>query len=96
MYRILGLESPWKNTIPDDHISLELDAVLALNHITSNTEEIEIKELRKQFFNHLKAWVPRFTKKIHDSSATHPAITFVARCLATWLAHQNELIEEEI
>jgi len=96
MYSALGLESPWKNSVPDDHISLELDAVLALKHIAGHDEEIAVQELDKQFFGHLEAWVPRFTQRILDASSGHPAITFVATCLSTWLDDQRKLMEEKI
>lgn len=96
MYSALGLESPWKNTIPDDHISLELDAALALKHIASHDEAIAVQELHQQFIKHLEAWVPRFIQRILDAPSGHPAITFVATCLSTWLDDQRLLMEEEI
>ncbi len=90
MYGALGLESPWKNTLPDDHISLELDAVLAINHLARQTEQVEIQELRKRFMTHMQSWVPLFAGKILQAPSSHPAINHVAKCLSQWLQEQGE------
>jgi TorA maturation chaperone TorD len=96
MYGALGLESPWKNSLPDDHISLELDAVLALKHAARQTEQEEIEELRKRFLQHMEAWVPMFAERILKAPSSHPAINYVAVCLFDWLKKQTNLQKEGI
>lgn len=96
MYASLGLESPWKNTIPDDHISLELDAALAMNHIAQRTDQAEIRELRERFMMHMDNWVPRFAELILEAPSAHPAISHVVKCLSDWLLEQRAPRKEGI
>lgn len=96
MYGTLGLESPWRNSLPDDHISLELDAALAMNHIAERTEQIEMQELRERFMKHMETWVPLFAERILQAPSSHPAINYVVKCLSSWLQEQTDLRKEEI
>lgn len=91
MYGALGLESPWKNNLPDDHISLELDAALAMNHLALQEEQVEIQQLRKRFLLHMEAWIPMFAERILTAPSSHPAINHVAVCLSDWLRKQTNL-----
>jgi len=96
MYGALGLESPWKNSLPDDHISLELDAALAMNHLARQEEQLEIEQLRKRFLQHMEAWIPMFAERILTAPSSHPAINHVAVCLSGWLGKQTKLHKEGI
>ena len=96
MYGALGLESPWKNSLPDDHISLELDAALAMNHIAQQTEQVEMHNLRDRYINHMDSCVPLFAERILASQSSHPAIDYVVKCLSSWILEQTELRKEEI
>lgn len=89
MYASIGLESPWKNQLPDDHVSLELDAALAMNHLATQSGLSEMHEIRMRFLNHLNAWVPRFVERIRNAPSQHPAIGYAAECLAEWLNSQD-------
>ena len=86
MYACLGLESPWKNKLPDDHISLELDAALAMNHVAKQASPSEINDLRTRFMAHMGAWVPQFVDRITKAPSNHPAISFAAGCLNDWIS----------
>ena len=90
MYACLGLESPWKNTLPDDHISLELDAALAMNHAARKTAITELKDLKTRFMAHMDAWVSQFVDRIHKAPSSHPTISFAAGCLQDWMRRQHE------
>jgi TorA maturation chaperone TorD len=92
MYASIGLESPWKNRLPDDHISLELDATLAMNHIALQSGLAEVQELRSRFLEHMDRWVSRFVDRMNKAPSIHPAIGYAARCLAEWLKHSLENI----
>ena len=96
MYGALGLESPWKNQLPDDHISLELDAALAMNHIVKRTNQLEIQELRDHFIGHMNSWIPLFVDRILNAPSSHPAINYVVMCLSRWLREQSDVQEERI
>ncbi len=88
MYGALGLESPWKNRLPDDHISLELDAALAMNHVVKKVDQAEIQELHARFMMHMETWVPLFTERVFTAPSSHPAINYVVMCLSDWLQEQ--------
>ena len=81
MYASIGLESPWKNRLPDDHISLELDAALAMNHVALRTGLAEMYDLRIRFLEHMDRWVSKFVDRINNAPSSHPAIRYAARCL---------------
>lgn len=93
MYASIGLESPWKNKLPDDHISLELDAALAMNHLTQQTAHKEIADLRTRFIAHMDAWVSQFIDRIYNAPSSHPATSFAAGCLNCWMKRQHELLK---
>lgn len=89
MYATLGLESPWKNRLPDDHISLELDAVLAMNHIAKQVDHEEIQILHARFMEHMKKWVPLFADRVLTAPSHHTVINHVVLCLTDWLDKQT-------
>lgn len=91
MYGALGLESPWKNSLPDDHISLELDAALAINHVAQQVGQEAIEELRRRFVHHMEAWIPSFAERILTAPSSHSAINHIAMCLSDWLQTQTNL-----
>lgn len=96
MYSTLGLESPWKNSLPDDHISLELDAALVMNHIAQQTDQVEIQQLRERFMTHMDSWVPLFVERVQNAPSHHPAINYVVKCLSQWLREETEQGKERI
>jgi TorA maturation chaperone TorD len=89
MYAALGLESPWKNSLPDDHISLELDAALAMNHVVKEVDHEEIEDLHARFMKHMTNWVPLFADRVLSAPSSHPAINHVVLCLSDWLHKQT-------
>lgn len=89
MYGALGLETPWKNRLPDDHISLELDAALAMNHVVKQVDHEEIEILHARFMQHMKRWVPLFADRVLTAPSNHPAINHVVLCLSDWLHKQT-------
>lgn len=90
MYASIGLESPWKNKLPDDHISLELDAALAMNHVAQKSTLTEMNDLRIRFIAHMDAWVSLFIDRIYKAPSSHPAISFAAECLNDWMKRQHQ------
>ncbi len=89
VYEMIGLVSPWKNTLPDDHVSLELDAALALHRMlqaTSPDVRGQLEELRGFFLEeHVQIWMPRFCERIESAASVNPVLLSVAAALRHWL-----------
>jgi len=95
VYALLGLESPWKNTLPDDHISLELDAALALSRAAGKVDIPDLHQVRRYFVaKHMNAWLPEFYNRVLSSESAHPAITAAARMVRDWAARESVLIKD--
>ncbi|MEE4241909.1 MAG: molecular chaperone TorD family protein [Desulfopila sp.] len=95
MYRALGLESPWKNSLPDDHISLELDAALALNYLVKEVDDEVVRELHAHFMMHMEKWVPQFIELVLSAPSSHPVINHVVICLSNWLQKKTKQSKEQ-
>jgi TorA maturation chaperone TorD len=95
VYALLGLESPWKNTLPDDHVSLELDAALALSRAAGKVDLPDLDRVRRFFVaEHMNAWLPEFHNRVTNSTSAHPAITAAARMVRDWAARESVLIKD--
>lgn len=89
VYEMIGLVSPWKNTVPDDHVSLELDAALALHRmLQASTPALrgQLEELRGYFLEeHVQIWMPRFCERIESATSVSPVLLNMAASLRRWL-----------
>jgi TorA maturation chaperone TorD len=85
LYTLLDLQSPWKNVVPDDHISLELDAYRQLLAAEAATHAPELALARGYLAAHLRRWLPAFAARVQSAGVTPPAIWFVAAQLARWV-----------
>ncbi|MCG3207567.1 MAG: Tat proofreading chaperone DmsD [Anaerolineae bacterium] len=89
IYQLVGLESPWKNVIPEDHIGFELDAYRQLRVAAQQVQSHELHALLNYFLTrHLNIWLPRFARRVKTAAAVPAAINFVVDCLAAWLTHE--------
>ncbi len=89
IYGMLGLTSPWKGSLPDDHLSLELDASIHLKTALSKSDSEEMKALWHYFLiDHLGLWIPRFVKRIQAGKSVPKAILFAADQLMDWLGKE--------
>jgi TorA maturation chaperone TorD len=96
VYATLGLETPWKNTLPDDHISLELDAALALARAAGMIDLPDLHQIRRFFVTeHMNAWFPQFYERVAKAETTHPAITAAARLARDWAARESLLVNAD-
>lgn len=97
VYQMLGLQTPQPNKLPDDHVSLELDALLAMQTAMEQAHSIELRELWRFFLQrHVLLWMPRFCARILELESTPPAVAAMAGELSTWLeAVQNILACDE-
>lgn len=90
VYQQMGLVSPWKNSLPDDHISLELDALLIIHKLSLEHDSQELKDLRKSFIlGHFCVWVQKFCEKISSSQSCHKTSATAATLL-------NQLLETDL
>lgn len=89
VYEMVGLVSPWKNILPDDHVSLELDAALTLHRLIQAAPpgmHGQLDELRGFFLEeHVQIWMPRFCDRIESAPSVNPVLLSVAAALRHWL-----------
>ena len=86
VYEVLGLVSPWKNTLPDDHISLELDAAMVIHKLQRYKSVPDMTQLRDLFLEkHMLIWIPMFCMRIQNAPSCHEAISSVAEALKDWM-----------
>lgn len=85
-YRRLGLAVPDQGATPDDHLSFELDAFLAIAHV-AEADGGEISSELKDWFilEHMGGWVPKFTAAIDRQDGVSPPVRMASLALATWL-----------
>ncbi|MCF8031385.1 MAG: molecular chaperone TorD family protein [Desulfohalobiaceae bacterium] len=89
VYQTLGLVSPWKNSLPEDHVSLELDAALVMRGMAQQSGSVELDELRRFFLcRHMALWIPEFTQSVSGAGSAHPAIIHAAGLLREWVAEE--------
>lgn len=89
LYTSLGLTSPWKGQLPDDHISLELDACLHFRQLDSGLCGNDIAQLYQRFLEeHLLLWVPTFVARIKSAEEVPATIQAVADLLLNWLRQE--------
>lgn len=99
LYHALGYAVPDEGTTPDDHLSFELDAALALltlreTPLSPPTDTREERGLAVDeawcwlVAEHMGAWVPRFVQRALAEPGVPPAI---ARALALLLCWQEDV-----
>lgn len=93
VYEMMGLVSPWKNTLPEDHVSFELDAAMIMQKTAQQVQSAEIDELRHFFVcRHMASWIPPFVKCVSRAESAHPAIVRAAELAGQWVDEQAALI----
>lgn len=86
LYHLVGLSSPWEGKLPDDHISLELDACLHFRHAIDNANQDLLVPVYDYFLNrHLQVWVPDFVKQIQEMPDLPVLMNWIAGELLQWL-----------
>jgi TorA maturation chaperone TorD len=95
LYQLVGLSSPWKNIIPDDHLSFELDAYRQVKIARASVDSAALAALQTYFLQqHLQPWLVQFAQKVKAAGAVPAAIIFVVDQLAGWLAQENEIMDK--
>ena len=70
IYQMVGLVCPWQGTVPDDHLSLELDACLRIRQAAVEQASLDLTEIYAYFLiQHLANWLPLFSSRIQQAQA---------------------------
>ena len=92
-YHRLGLAVPAEGVVPDDHLSYELEAVLAMTstHAAGDPPaDAEVADLRAWFVGeHLARWLPHFILATRTHASQGGVIALATDALAAWF--DNEL-----
>lgn len=93
LYQMVGLVSPWKGKIPDDHISLELDACLHMRMGLLKSGSSQLCDIYSYFLNeHMARWIPAFLERINRAQELPLMIGWVGRELANWLDGERQWV----
>ena len=94
LFDMLGLSLPWQNSIPDDHVAFELDALWQLEQALRTTNSSQLADARDYLRAHLQAWVPAFVAKIQAAPDLHPALLAVSQALVE-AVYTTERVDDE-
>ena len=95
LYQTVGLVSPWKGKIPDDHISLELDACLHMRMGLLKSGSSQLCDIYSYFLNeHMARWTPDFIVKINEAQELPPVIGWVSQELDNWLVCERQVVAQ--
>jgi len=93
LYQTVGLISRWKGKMPDDHISLELDACLHMRMGLLKSESSQLCDIYSYFLNeHMALWIPAFLAKINKAPDLPPVIGWVSQELDNWLSCERQWV----
>ena len=92
-YHALGLASAVEGVVPDDHLALELDALLAMGRACRTNSSPEMEELRRRFLEeHVLRWLPEFTSRAVQSEETPDTVKGVVNLLTAWLETERQTL----
>lgn len=90
IYDALGLSSPLPGSLPEDHLALELDAVLAFRALDRSAPSAELAALWTYFLHdHLALWLPSFVAAVRQAGQAPPAIGHAVAALSAWLNEET-------
>ena len=92
LYEMFGLESPWLNKIPDDHIALELDALWQVTAALQSVDVPQLQDAQNYLLAHMQSWTPKFVSRIQSVDDVHPAILFIAQTLKDVVIYYKETL----
>jgi TorA maturation chaperone TorD len=93
LYQTVGLVSPREGKIPDDHISLELDACLHMRMGLLKSGSLQLGDIYSYFLNeHMARWIPAFIAKINEARELPKLIGWVSWELDNWLVCERQWV----
>jgi putative dimethyl sulfoxide reductase chaperone len=82
LYAAFGLRRPREQSVPDDHLSLELDFLLCLDQALLAGPDDALVRIRRQFLeSHMNVWVPAFVARFLADPGLPDCFNAVARAL---------------
>jgi len=82
LYAALGLRRPSEQSVPDDHLSLELDFLLCLEQALRARPDAALADIRRRFLEeHMNVWIPAFVERILATRDPPDCFAAVARAL---------------
>ncbi|MCB2225910.1 MAG: molecular chaperone TorD family protein [Desulfarculaceae bacterium] len=86
LYQMVGLVSPWQDTLPDDHLSLELDACLRIRQAALAGASSDLTEIYAYFLTqHMAGWLPLFSRRVREAPGVAPIMVWAVDELNNWL-----------
>ncbi len=86
IYQLVGLVCPWQDTLPDDHLSLELDACLRIRQAALQEASLDLAEIYAYFLiQHIANWVPLFSRRMQEAQGVPPVLNWAVEELNNWL-----------
>ncbi|WP_051445070.1 TorD/DmsD family molecular chaperone [Desulfocurvus vexinensis] len=90
IYAAAGLASPWGGALPDDHLSLELDAAEAMAASLDATPDEGLARLRAFLVaEHMAAWIPGLVRAVERSGEAAPGVLHAVRRLQDWMEDER-------
>jgi len=90
IYEAVGLASPWRGALPDDHLSLELDAAEAMAAALDATWDEGLARLRAFLVaEHMAAWIPGLVRAVERSGEAAPGVLHAVRRLQDWMERER-------
>lgn len=86
LYRAFGLCVPHANTIPDDHVSYEIDACLHIRQLATSEEELQA--YATFVAHHMHVWVQAFAQRVACVPDAPESIRALVVVLVTWLERE--------
>ena len=95
-YHTIGLISPWEGQLPDDHISLELDACLQIRKAIDETGYSQLQPVYEHFLrDHMMKWIPQFIERIQAETNLPDFLSQISEQLQLWLKNETEWLAEQ-
>lgn len=90
VYHSLGLAVPQEGTLPDDHLAIELEALLVMKAmLKSQPGPPDLKILYDWFVcEHLAQWVPQMLQAVREHTEAGSIVAVVTDILARWLDNE--------
>ena len=93
LYQMVGLTLPLEGKLPDDHISLEVDACLHMREGLMKSDSTQLRDIYNYFINeHMASWIPQFVAKVNEAAEIPSLITWVCTELENWLAQEGRWV----
>lgn len=96
LYETISLISPWRGQLPDDHVSLELDAVLQLREAIAKKHFQPLLPVYQFLLEtHMNQWIPLFAETILGVEPLPEPMRQLTDQLQQWLKEEMAWLAEQ-